>query len=404
MSFEIRPMGPDQVGDFLIPLSAAFGMPITPERIARVRSMPELTLRLGAFEGSAIVGAAGAFSFALTVPGGAALDISGLTMVAVLPTHRRRGILRSLMRSHLDEAHARGCAVAALYASEGSIYGRFGYGIASLSAEVELDRARAAFAGPPGPPAAARLVGEDEAAAVFPAIWDAVRRATPGMLTRSEGWWRARRLSDPDWLRGASGPLQRVLLSLDGRPAAYALYRFGRPFDHGAQPVVLEITEAMGTCPVSTRALFRYLCDVDLVAGIRAAQLSIDHPLRLFAADAKCVRTRVHVGVWVWLVDVCAALSGRAYGEGAPLVLEVEDAFCPWNRGRYRLAGGIAERTAAAADLALDVDALGSVYLGGLGFAELGAAGRVVELAPGALRRADALFRGERAPWSPEIF
>src|SRR5580693_4434583 len=190
MSIEIRPMGTDEIPEYMIPMSAAFGMPITPERIARVRSMPELTLRLGAYDGGAIVATAGAYSFALTVPGGAAIDISGLTMVAVLPTHRRRGILRSLMRCHLDDARARGLAVSALYASEGSIYGRFGYGMASLSAEIELDRERSAFAGPPGPPAAARLVGEDEAAAVFPAIWDAVRPSTPGMLTRSEGWWR----------------------------------------------------------------------------------------------------------------------------------------------------------------------------------------------------------------------
>jgi predicted acetyltransferase len=404
MSLELRPLGKDQIAEYMIPMSAAFGMSITPERIARVRSMPELTLRLGAFEGGAIVGSAGDYSFALTVPGGAAIDVAGLTMVAVLPTHRRRGILRGMMRWHLDDAHARGRAVAALYASEGSIYGRFGYGMASLSAEIEIDRERSAFAGPPGPPADARLVGEDEAAAVFPAIWDEVRPSTPGMLTRSETWWRARRLSDPDWIRDGRGPLQRLVVSLDDRPAAYALYRFSRPYDHSSPSIVVEIMEAIGSSPASTRALFRSLCDVDLVSGIRAAQLSIDHPLLFLAADPKSLRARTEAGVWVRLVDVAAALSKRGYAEDAPLVFEVEDAFCPWNRGRYRLAGGRAERTSERADLALDVSTLGSAYLAGFGFTQLAAAGRVVELTPGALRRADAVFRGDRAPWSPEIF
>ena len=113
---------------------------------------------------------------------------------------------------------------------------------------------------------------------------------------------------------------------------------------------------------------------------------------------------RLSDGVWVRLVDVEAALSRRGYAEGEPVVIEVRDAFCPWNEGRYRLAGGVAERTGAEADLALDVDALGTVYLGGFGFAALAQAGRVVELRQGGLRRADVLFRGDRAPWCPEIF
>jgi predicted acetyltransferase len=404
MSIEIRSLGPDEVGELLLPIQAAFGLPPSPERAARVRTVPELTVRLGAYEGGSIVASAGAFAFSMTVPGGAAVPISGLTLVAVTPSHRRRGILSRMMRRHLDDAHAAGCAVAALHATEGAIYGRFGYGMASLAVQIDVERHRTAFVGPDGPPGEARLVGEDEAAAVFPAIWEQLRPATPGMVTRSEGWWRARRLGDPDGARGGAGPLQRMLLSLDGRPAAYALYRFSRPYDHGKDPVFVQVAEAMATCPASTRALWRRLCDTDLVAGVRASQLAADHPLLFLAAEPRRLGMHVGDGVWVRLVDVAAALSLRAYGEGPPIVIEVQDAFCPWNQGRYRLAGGVAERTSAPADLAVEADALGAVYLGAFGFAQLAASGRAVELTPGALRRADRLFRGDRAPWCPEVF
>ncbi len=104
------------------------------------------------------------------------------------------------------------------------------------------------------------------------------------------------------------------------------------------------------------------------------------------------------------LVDVGAALSRRGWREGPPLVIEVEDAFCPWNTGRYRLAGGLAERTSAEPDLTLDVDALGAAYLGGVGLTQLAQAGRVVERTPGALARADAQLRADLSPWCPEIF
>ncbi len=407
MAIAIRPVPPESAAEFLAPLSTAFGLAVIPERVDRVRSIPELHVRLGAYDGDAIVGSAGSYTFDLTVPGGVAVETAGLTMVAVLPTHRRRGVLRELMRSHLDQARDRGQAVAALFASEGAIYGRFGYGMASLGGAIDLPRHRAAFARPLAPEGSVRLVGEAEALATFPSIWERVRLERPGMLSRSEGWWRVRRTPDPEWLRAGRPPLQRALLAIDGRPAAYALYRFSEPFGHVDRDVALDVVEAIGDTPAATRSIWRYLLDVDLVSRIRAHHLPIDHPLLFLLAEPRALHLEVGDSLWVRLVDVGAALSRRGYAvvpEGEPLVIEVGDAFCPWNEGRYRLARGVAERTSVGPDLTLDADALGAAYLGGAGFTALAQAGRVIEHRSGALRRADALFRGDRAPWCPEVF
>lgn len=405
MTIEIRPLGRERAVDLLVPLSTVFGIPMVPERADRFGAVPELQFLIGACDGDTIVGSTGAFTFEMTVPGGAAVETSGLTIVAVLPTHRRRGILRQMMRRHLDDAHRRGQVLASLYASEGGIYGRFGYGMAALRADAEVRRERTAFKpGIVAPEARVRLVSEEEANAIFPPIWERVRLSRPGMLSRSPTWWRVRRLSDPDWLRAGRPPLQRAVLSIDGRPRGYAVYRFGGTMSAANPDIPVDVVEAVGDSPEATRAIWRYLFDMDIVASFRGTYFPPDHPLLFLLDEPARLQLRLYDGIWMRLVDVGAALARRRYGEGAPVVIEVADAFCPWNAGRYRIAGGGVEPTGAEPDLSLDVEALGSVYLGGFGFTQLAHAGRVVERTPGALARADALFRGDLHPWCPENF
>jgi predicted acetyltransferase len=309
------------------------------------------------------------------------------------------------MRRHLDETRARGKAVAALFASEGSIYRRFGYGIASVAAEIEIERDRSAFVGAAVPGARFRLLDHEAAALAFPPIWERVRATRPGMLTRTDGWWRARRLSDIAPVRAGRPALLRVLCEIDGRPAGYALYRAGMRNEHFTVVGTVEVVEAVGDSPAATRALWRYLFDIDLARTIKADHLPIDHPLLQLVAEPSRLGMRLHDAIWIRLVDVAAALSQRGWeAEGPPLVLAVVDAFCPWNQGTFRLADGKAERSTEAPDLTLDVAALGAAYLGGCGFTHLADAGRAIEHTPNALRRADALFRSTRAPWCPEMF
>jgi predicted acetyltransferase len=364
----------------------------------------EVSRMHAARDGNAVVGGAGAFTFEMSVPGGT-VPSAGVTVVGVLPTHRRRGVLTAMMRAQLDDVHRRGEPVAWLWASEETIYPRFGYGMASLAGEVEIPRHVTAFARKFEPAGAIRLVDEAEAAATFPAVYDAVRRGQPGMFSRTPDWWKYRRLMDTDRGRAiGGGVLNRALLTIDGEPRGYALYRVHQVFEAGSTQGTLNIVEAVGSTMEGTREIWHFLLNIDWVARVKAGQLSVDHPLLHLLARPRSARFRVVDALWVRLVDVPKALMARTIAAGEPVVIEVRDGFCPWNAGTYRVADGGVERTTAAADLALDVNALGSIYLGGFSFGQLARAGVVEERTPDAAARADALFPRERAPWCPEIF
>lgn len=356
-----------------------------------------------ALDGAEIVGGAGVFPFELTVPGGS-LPCAGVTVVGVLPTHRRRGALAALMRAQLDDVHARGEPIAALWASEETIYGRYGYGLASLCGELELPRTHTAFRFEEPSRGRVRLIDAGEALDVLPPLYDRIRRGYPGMFSRSREWWELRRLADPPERRQGATPQQWALLELDGRPAGYATYRIKPGFEAGSSIGEAIVLEALADSPRATRELWRFLLDIDWVATVKASLLPVDHPLFHLLATPRRTRFRVGDALWVRLVDVGAALAGRTYADRPPLVLDVRDAYCPWNEGRWRVGDGEAARTDAEADLALDAQALASAYLGGFTFAELAAAERVEERVPGALRRADALFASAPKPWCPEIF
>lgn len=393
----------DEVASALKPISHYFGGTPTPEDMERWTRTVRVERMHAAREDGTIVAGAGAFEFELTVPGGT-VPAAGVTVVGVLPTHRRRGILRAMMRAQLDDVRERGEPVAYLWASEETIYGRFGYGMASLCGEIDLPKGSSGFAREHTSRGRIRMVGEEEAYLPFSEIYDRVRRVTPGMFSRTEDWWRARRLADPESQRRGGGVLNRVLLTFDGRPEGYATYRMNQSMEAGVSTGFVSVIEAMGATGDATREIWRFLLDIDWCARAKASLLPVDHPLFLLLARPRLMKYRVSDGLWLRLVDVRAALAARRIASGDPVVLEVADPFCPWNEGRYRIADGSVDRTSHEPDLSLEVGALGSVYLGGFTFTELARAGRIGEIRPGAAARADALFPRDRAPWCPEIF
>jgi predicted acetyltransferase len=164
------------------------------------------------------------------------------------------------------------------------------------------------------------------------------------------------------------------------------------------------VVEAVGANAQATAEIWRFLLDSDWAETITASLLPPDHPLFLLLANQRRARYTVIDGLWVRVVDVEAALSGRAYAGEGGVVLEVRDELCPWNEGRWSVEAGSVFRTDAAADLALDASALGAAYLGGVSFRELVGALRVEELSSGGAARADALFAWRPLPWCPEIF
>ncbi len=373
------------------------------DEVDRWTQVFELERMHGTWLDGELAGGAGAYSFELTVPGGP-MACAGVTVVGVYPPFRRRGVLTALMRAQLDDVHERGEPIAALWSSEGPIYPRFGYGMASFNGSASIERDRAAFAQPFQPAGRARLVSAAEARALFPPIWDAVRASTPGFFARSEAWWELRILREPDERPGGAGPKRFVVHETDGRADGYAVYRIASSWEEGVPTSTLRVIEALAAEPEGTRELWRFLLDIDQIKTIETYLAPVDHPLLLLLAEPRRLKLRLGDGLWVRLIDVGAALSGRGYAAGGRVVFEVRDAFCPWNEGRWRLEDGEATRTDDEPDVRLDVTALGSVFLGGFTFAELRRACRVEEAREGGVARADAMFRTDVAPWCPEIF
>ena len=234
MSWEVRPT--NDLQEFRAAVGAIshyFGGGPDDERAERFSKVLPLERMHAAFDGDRIVGGAGAFPFRLTVPGGQDA-CGGVTVVGVLPTHRRRGVLTAMMRAQLEDVRGRGEPVAALWASEEVIYRRFGYGAASLAGEIELASGYAGLRQPPEPGATVRLITLEEAKTLVPPVYDRVRATTPGMFGRTKDWWELRTLDDPPERRQGGGVKNALLLELDGKPAGYALYRLYPKFEQGS--------------------------------------------------------------------------------------------------------------------------------------------------------------------------
>lgn len=408
MPFEIRPVSSDELIAYAHAGEAAFGYRPTEQDIARNRSVFEADRSLAAFDGGQIVATAGAYSFDLTLPGGTSLPVPGVTWVGVLPSHRRRGILRAMMDRQLGDVRARGEALAILNASESTIYGHFGYGIASSALTWELDTRHAAFLRPPESTGRVRLIEHERALhEVFPALYDRVRRAQPGALSRTPAYWGAL-LDAPDTPVDGAGPRFYIAYesgeSGDGQVDGIAQYRLKRQWEMGLPASVLQVRDLFAATPAAYTALWRFLLDHDLVQTVRALGRPVDEPLRWLLTDSRRLRMlAVNDDLWVRLLDIPAALGARRYATPGAVVFAVADALRPENAGRYALDGGPegaeCRLTTAEADLALDVADLGAAYLGGVSFGTLARAARVEERTPGALARADALFASDPAPW-----
>jgi predicted acetyltransferase len=202
----------------------------------------------------------------------------------------------------------------------------------------------------------------------------------------------------------SANPKRFAVLDLDGSPQAYAVYRQFPQFEAGVSAARLEVIEVVGATPQATAEIWRFVLDIDWYGTVEASLLPPDHPLFTLLATPRRAQFRMGDSLWVRLVDVGAALSGRSYAKDDRLVFDVRDAVCPWNEGRWKLEGGEAARTDLAADIALDVGALGAAYLGAVSFAQLRDGLRLEALTDGAVERADAVFGWRPLPWCPEIF
>ncbi len=406
MPYRVRPVR--DLEEFKVAVAAIghyFGWQPTDEEAERFGKLLPLERMLAVFDDGRIVAGAGALPFELTLPGGP-VPCAGVTVVGVLPSHRRRGLLRRMMEAQLRDIRERGEPVAALWASEETIYGRFGYGLAALALHIEAERSAVSIRADLPAEGSIRLIDADESLRVLPRLYDRVRKRTPGFVSRSRDWWETRRLGDrPDQRRGA-GPLVRALYERDDVASGYALYRIAQEGSTFADwKKIVRVIEVQGLDEGARRDIWRFLLDIDWTDVVRAEQLPVDDPLPLVVDRVNELGLRVYDGLWVRPIDVGAALIGRGVASDGRVTIEVtDDPQFADNIGVWTVEAGRARRTSRRPDVRTDVQGLGSTLLGGFTFGQLARAGRAEEGARGGLARADALFRVDRAPWCPEIF
>lgn len=416
-TYPIRPVAEDELADFLaVDQHASHGTPMSERARANLLARLEFGRTLAAFDGDTISGGTGVFSFRMRVPGAMAA-VAGVSLVAVLPSHRRQGILSALMRRQLADVSERGEAVAVLFASESGIYGRYGYGRASWHAAYRLQRGEGTLApGAPADPGLRLRIAEPlRARAELAKVYDLALAERPGLYARSEPWWD-RLLTDLHSEDGSSQQIRCLLAEDDSGPRAYAVFTSAERWDAdtGLPGGVLEVREAIATDPAATAALWDNLLSRDLVSEFHARMRPVDDPLLYLLADPRRVRSVVSDGLWVRLVDVGRALAQRHYASPVDVVIEVADQLCPQNEGRWRLAAdagaapagfrATCERTTAPADVVLPVWAVGAAYLGGTGLKAMASAGLVIEATPGSLAALSTAMAWEPAPWCPMTF
>lgn len=396
---DLRPLNPAELPAAFDAIELAFGGDPHPEDCAIEISVMDASRTLAAFDGTTPIATAGWFDLTMTLPGTRA-PVAGVTWVSVSPVHRRRGLLRAMMRRQLDEFRADSRPIAALWASEAAIYQRYGYGPATWRYATEVRRG-AAFTRQVD---AAGLQLEEPSPALLAPAYDAVEATVPGFFTRDDRWWSFR-LHDPAHRRGGASPLRCVVDGAEG----YALYATKNDWGPAGSAGTVRVQEVVGRTPEAEARLWRYLLDLDLMATVSAQGISVDSPLLSLLAEPRAATARLGDALWVRLVSVPEALQSRCYATEVDVVLEVGDGFCPWNAGRWRLSGGptgaVCASTTDPADLVVDVRDLGAAFLGGTSLITRARAGWVTEARPGALAAASLAFGWPGpAPHCPMIF
>ncbi|MFI5941017.1 GNAT family N-acetyltransferase [Streptomyces uncialis] len=406
MTIELRVLRASEWDGWYDGLNLAFGgVPQSPERRELIRDITVAERSLAAWDGDLCVGTAGSFRFGVAVPGGGLAVMAGVSLVTVAATHRRRGVLTSMMRRQLDDFHAGGEPLAILGASEPAIYGRFGYGPSTHLLKADIDTSRVRLTVPEGTDEVGlREVPPGDSLADCEAVYAELVPARPGMIARLPGWERLGILDVPEFREGTSH-LRCVVAERDGRTTGYVRFRVRPTWDDAGPKGSVEVQDLFALDPASRAALMRHLFGIDLTSTVSLGNCPVDDAWQHLVSDIRRCAVRINDGGHVRLVEVGAALEARTYRVPVDVVFDVKDAFCPWNEGRWRLSGdpkgATCERTGDPADLALDVRDLGTVYLGGTRLTELAAAGRVRELRPGALAEATTAFTSDTAPWVP---
>ena len=399
MDIEIRTITKDERVDWIQAAETAFSSTAKDDEIEASLPVIEVDRSFAAVDGSRIVGTSASITFRMVVPGGARIPTAGVTMVGVQPTHRRRGINTKMMTAILEQAAERGEPLAALFASEGAIYGRFGYGLAALLGEFQAESARMAFVRGYEPHGHVDLLSKDDAVPLIDRVYDAALR--PGGVERNDSlrehmFATVGEDKDRAWM---------YALHFDdaGEADAYAVYWVKHDWPRSVPSGTINVKECLASTPSGYADIWRFLFDVDLVSTVEAWNRPADEPLLHLVREPRRLRFSLMDGLWVRVVDVSAALEARRYAADGRVVFGITDALRPDASGAYELIaeGGVGRcsRTDAAPELVSTINVLGATYLGGMSFRQLWWSGQVDERRSGALDLADAMFVSTPAPW-----
>ncbi len=362
----------------------------------------EMDRFFGAFEGDLLVGAIGAYTFEMTVPGGGSMPVSGTTLAVVLPTHRRQGILRHLMSLHVQESVDRGALAAGLWASEAGIYERFGYGRAFDRLDVHIDMPSELRDVVPKV-GSVRLVEGEEAAVALREAWHLLRPLRPGRSRRSEDWWTWSVFGDPVEERAGYSPYRFAVVDIGGEPAGYVKYRskLDVPGNFRLRGQV-EVDEMHAASDTVEAALWNFLVNQDLVTDIRVGNLPVDSIVAWLLADHRTAHRRLVEGGWMRLLDVAGAWEARKYATDGRIVFSVSDDMLPDNDGVWELVvvdgHGQCRRTETEPDLGVAAEAAGATFFGAVTWRQMLAAGHV-QGSSDSIALADSMFAAEAAPW-----
>lgn len=406
---EIRSLRDEDLERFLTAMSGPFGFDLPEDAegrtavLERMNKLFEPERARCAFDDGRIVGTLGAFSFQMTVPENT-VPVAGTTQVTVAVTHRRQGLLRQMMLSHLEEAVEHGDVAAALWASDSAIYGRFGFGMAAWGTEIEIDRRHTDLHRLAAEPAPVEIADAGDIRQPAIEVYDRVRMQTPGLMSHNEGWWD-RILGDPPWGRGGASMARYALVTENGHPTGWTKYRLKdvEGDGHPAQDVI--VVQLYATSPGAWAGLWNHVMSHDFGHTIRAGRRPLDDPIHSLLRGVRRAKTKLMDSLWVRILDVPRMLESRVYSTAGSIGIAVHDPL-GYAAGSYRLETDGSSATVSLADDAdveMDIEDLSALSLGGRSAVEMAMAGRISG-SPSDVDRLDTLFRGTRAPWSPVVF
>ncbi|HEX5016677.1 MAG TPA: GNAT family N-acetyltransferase [Actinomycetes bacterium] len=415
MAIEIRDMLQD-FGDRKAALEAAqeldetaFGEPVEQDDIeSPIYGVVEDDRTFFAWEGDEVIGLCANFTLNTSTPGGE-LPTAGVTLIAVRPTHRRRGVLRRMLGVLHADGIARNEPIAALWAADAAIYGRFGYGLATQGMKLTVPHTHSTLVDAPHDPSLRlRMVDTSSDFEYVKPVYDHVRGTRGGMLELTEAW-NTRHVFDPPRYREGATRAMTVIAEDDNGVRGLVRYSLKAAWPTGRYGEgEVKVQRLLSRDAAAHAALWRYCFSLDLMTTTRHWNLPVDDPVLTWLEHSRQSVREVGDTMWVRILDLPSALAGRTYARDVDVVLEVADRDFEANAGTWRLSAGsegaTCERTSTSPDISLDIRSLGAVLLGGPTLQAHGDASWLTEHTQGSLAAVSAAFEAPRAPHCPFVF